>query len=214
MECSVESCDQIKKFNNGLCHKHYQRWKRHGDPTIITQFPLLGRCKVDGCLTKDRSKGYCSMHYQRYCDFGDPGPAQAKIEQHGLKTLPEYTVWKQIKGRCNNIKSKSYADYGGRGIKMCERWERFTVFLDDMGRRPTLQHTIERVNNDLGYAPDNCKWATRVEQNNNKRSNRRFTFEGETLTIAQWSRRVNIPYHSLYKRLVTNKWPVNKALGF
>ena len=80
-----------------------------------------------------------------------------------------YWVWAAMRQRCENPSNPAYDRYGGRGITCCERWHRFPLFLEDMGPRPTPQHTLERLNNDKGYAPDNCIWATRREQSLNKR---------------------------------------------
>ena len=87
---------------------------------------------------------------------------------HGMTLSPEYRVWSSMHQRCTNPKHIRYANYGGRGISVCERWNKFEMFFSDMGRRPAGL-TLERVNNDEGYNPANCKWATLSEQNRNRR---------------------------------------------
>ena len=131
---------------------------------------------------------------------------------HGLTGSPEYVVWAHMRQRCLNPKTKDAGNYHERGITVCERWSDFKNFLSDMGPRPSSGHSIERVNNDLGYSPDNCKWAERREQNENKRNNRWLTFNGRTLTVSQWARELGIKPTILHHR-THRGWPVERVLG-
>ncbi len=128
---------------------------------------------------------------------------------HGLRHLPEYGIWAGIKHRCRNSSMKGY---GGRGIYYCKRWESFENFLDDMGRRPTDNHSIERINNSKGYSRENCKWALPFEQARNTRRNHFISFQGETLCITDWAKRLGISPTSLHKRIYKLYWPLSKAL--
>jgi hypothetical protein len=138
-----------------------------------------------------------------------------KYEKHGHAKnggSSTYKIWQMMIDRCHHDRSKSFPDYGGRGIAVCERWrESFAAFLHDMGERP-VGLSIERIRNDRGYSRSNCKWATRIEQNNNSRQNRIFTFQGETLTAAQWAKRVGISRETILNRVDVQKMPVEQAL--
>lgn len=125
-----------------------------------------------------------------------------RFTTHGGCGTPEYQVWEQMKARCLNPNHTYYYNYGGRGITVCARWRSsFAHFLQDMGSRPSPQHTLDRINNDGPYGPENCRWATRAQQSNNTRRNRLLTYKGETLTLAEWAERQGIPYKTLLARL-------------
>ncbi len=129
-------------------------------------------------------------------------------ESHGLSGTPEHKIWKGITKRCYNPKCAQYDDYGGRGIGMCDRWQGpagFTNFLSDMGPRPSPKHSIDRIDNNKGYGPENCRWATRSEQARNKRNNRMFTINGKTQTISAWCEELNLKYHTVYGRFYRTK---------
>lgn len=112
------------------------------------------------------------------------------LEFHGVtkggKQPPLYQIWSQIKQRCLNENHPKYKNYGGRGIDMDPRWEEsFIVFRDEVPPRPSKKHTIERIDNDKGYWPGNVRWATRIEQNRNKRTSRYVEFKGKEIVLAQ-----------------------------
>ncbi len=121
--------------------------------------------------------------------------------RHGATDTTEYRVWLGMRKRCRYVKHKHYASYGGRGITVCDRWQVFENFLADMGPRPSMRHTLDRINNDGHYEPSNCRWATSDEQHNNRRSNRFLEHNGERLTMAQWAHRLGIPPRTLRARL-------------
>lgn len=119
-------------------------------------------------------------------------------------TSPEYNTWVHMIQRCHNPNNKDYKNYGGRGISVCDMWrESFEAFLLMVGKRPTLKHTIERVDTNGNYEPGNVRWATRAEQNVNTRSNINLTIDGVTQTVSEWSRdpRCSVSMFTCYKRL-------------
>jgi len=119
-----------------------------------------------------------------------------------------------MKVRCHNVESDAYPDYGGRGIQVCDRWlNSFESFLEDMGPKPSPDHSIERIDNNGNYEPGNCRWATREEQANNKRSNKRFLVDGEMKTITQLAKERNILVSTLARRLSRDGLSIEEALA-
>jgi len=114
---------------------------------------------------------------------------------------PEYRTWQAMKRRCDNKKSEKWDRYGGRGVSVCSRWlDSFEAFLEDMGPKPSDSHSIERIDNDEGYYPDNCKWASTGEQSNNKSSNVYIEYNGMTKTLKQWADYLGESYWAIQKR--------------
>lgn len=132
---------------------------------------------------------------------------------NGLSHTPEYKVWKEMIRRCTDTNHKRYAEWGGRGIVVCERWMVFSNFIDDIGLRPDKGMSIERRNNDKGYNPENCHWATAVEQNNNTKANRLMTFMGVTKTMAIWARSLGLNYNTIRSRVYILGWSDHLALS-
>lgn len=128
---------------------------------------------------------------------------------HGQSKTRTYRIWRSMHTRCENKKCLSYADYGGRGIKVCERWGSFENFLKDMGEA-VGGASIERKNNDGNYEPSNCHWADRYTQSRNKRNNRMLTLDGVTKCMKDWANSLGMNQSSLAERL--DKWPLELAL--
>lgn len=129
---------------------------------------------------------------------------------HGMTKTPIFTVWINMQQRCMNPNHKSYKDYGGRGIEVCNRWlESFENFLADMGEAPEGM-SIERNDVDGNYEPGNCRWATSEEQGNNRRTNRFVVHEGKTQTIAQWAEELGMSRQALRYRL-DHGWSIKEA---
>lgn len=123
-----------------------------------------------------------------------------------------YRIWINMRVRCSKPNAPDYARYGGRGIKVCERWQRFENFLADMGLPPSRRHTLDRTDVNGNYCPENCKWSTHKEQQRNRRSNHTVTYQGATFTLVEWSERTGIPTDTLSKRLNNYGWSTEKAL--
>lgn len=119
--------------------------------------------------------------------------------------LPEYRSWKHMRSRCNSPTDKNYANYGGRGIKVCERWNRFENFFADMGQKPSKGHSIDRIENEGDYSPDNCRWARSLEQNNNRRDNHRVQTPWGVLSMEEAAKKLGMKYATLRFRLIEGK---------
>jgi hypothetical protein len=130
------------------------------------------------------------------------------------RRVPEYTVWAGMKQRCYDKNHHKYYRYGGRGIEICDRWRSsFATFYEDMGARPTPKHSIERIDNDGNYSPQNCRWATYKEQANNKSTNRLLIFNGKALNLREWSELTGIDADTLSWR-IQNGFTTKQALTF
>lgn len=136
-----------------------------------------------------------------------------RATKHGKYKTKVYASWQKAKNRCTNKLSKDYPLYGGRGIRMCEEWLRsFEAFYEHMGDRPEGKFSLERIDNNKGYQPGNCRWATDFEQSNNKRNNMLLTLGPCTLTIHQWfTERPMIPVATVRARVLKG-WSHSKAL--
>lgn len=120
---------------------------------------------------------------------------------HGKTESTEYNSWCGMMSRCYNSKNPKYQRYGKRGIRVCRRWHSATNFLKDMGPRPSPTHSIDRIDNDGNYSPNNCRWATLKQQGRNRSNNRILTKNGVSLPVCQWISRTGLCESTIYRRL-------------
>lgn len=138
--------------------------------------------------------------------------AKRRYMKRNLSQNPLYRVWVNMRWRCYG-KSNRQHRYVERGIRVCERWQDFANFREDMLKGYEENLTIERKDNDGNYEPNNCRWATRKEQANNRCSNRKLEYDGKRLTVAQWSDKANCKPSTFRQRLYVYKWSLEKALS-
>jgi hypothetical protein len=191
-------------------------WKPRGARGTMAEFVTV-RCSCGvrfetraACLRDGRARSCGCGQFARY---GRP-------VKHGLfagvdKCHPLSSTWINMIARCYSNRNGSYKDYGARGITVCKRWrglDGFAAFVSDMGARP-VGASLDRINNDKGYSPKNCRWATRKEQQRNTRWNRRFAYAGKTRSVSEWAELRRISRSCLNSRL-EHGWPIAQALGF
>lgn len=130
---------------------------------------------------------------------------------HGKRWTIEYNTWCSMKARCYRKTSPDFATYGGVGIIVCDRWiNSFQNFFDDMGSKPTSQHSIDRIDTNGNYEPSNCRWATKEQQSENRKSSRTITFNGKTLIVKYWLKKFGINRSML--RQYSKKHGIDKAM--
>lgn len=140
-------------------------------------------------------------------DLTERNIKNAKYIKSSKRTL---STWKSMTSRCLNEKDKDYKNYGGRGIKVCKRWSSFFNFLDDMGERPKGM-TIDRIDTNGDYKPENCRWATPLVQANNRRDNQYVEYNGEVKTVRQWAESSSVEYKTLLYRVKAG-WNFHEAI--
>jgi hypothetical protein len=180
-KCEFPGCnrDIIAK---GYCIAHYAYYRRHnnsfnGYEPRPGQAKKRAKCLIDECTRESRVKGYCSFHYQ---EIKYPyQPRQKKLMKRAIANIikdansymPEYKTWIAMKTRCYNPNAAFYKYYGGKGIGVCDRWlNNFINFLNDMGRKPTPKHQIDRIDSNKNYEPANCRWVTAKTNSRNRGS--------------------------------------------
>lgn len=194
--------------------------QRFGRLTVLYESPeRLGGfacwvCKCDcGNITKPIRSNNLKSGTTKSCGCLSRETTQKRSLKHGCSNSKIYRAWENIKTRCLNNNSDDFKNYGARGIKICKEWEsNFQAFYDWSMSHGYEEHlTIDRIDVNGNYCPENCRWSTMKEQQRNRRNNRIITAFGESLTMSQWSEKTGIPTQILYMRLKSG-WSVERAL--
>jgi hypothetical protein len=166
-------------------------------------------------MTMERQMAKAALkHDGRSSNHGVIGPGNPFYVHGESHKTPEHSSWQAMIARCQNSKHVAYHRYGGRGIAVCPQWlgsEGYRQFLADMGRRPSLSHTLDRRDPNGNYEPANCRWATKVEQQSNQRSCVYVEIDGERVTVSEAGRRLGIGANTLRYRLAKG-WPMDEVL--
>ena len=184
-----------KKDKNGFNRICYRCQCDCGNVPIIKKSSLAhGRTYSCGCLKAERAK--------------------TNHKTHGMTRTRTYRIYHAMMQRCYDKTQRAYPQYGGSGIEMCERWRgSFENFLEDMGECPSPRHSIDRIDNDKGYSPDNCRWATTSQQARNKRNTVLIKYCGEERPLADVADEIGMYYGTLYYRIFSYGWSVDKAIN-
>lgn len=207
-------------------HPHFRdkTGLRFGKLTVIDYAGRIGRSHAYRCLCDCGgsivTRGYSlSAAATKSCGCLIDEKAGRAQYRHGLTDTDEFRILNGIKNRCYNKNVKSYPRYGGRGINVCNRWlhgedgkSSIECFIDDVGRRPSKSHSVDRhPNPDGNYEPGNVRWATAREQEENKSGKRILTFGGKSQNVHEWARETGIPVKEITRRFLRG-WPVEKTL--
>lgn len=184
---------------------------------------LMWQCQCDCGTMVTTIAGKLNSGHTKSCGCFNRDQIGRRVRTHGHcrpgQRSAEYRCWAHLKGRCLCPTDSGFAHYGGRGITVCKRWLEgeggvgpFECFLADMGPRPSEKHSIDRIDNDGPYSPENCRWVEQKAQCRNRRSNRKIEINGEVLTAPEISERYGIPFSVLNDRLC-NGWSIERALS-
>lgn len=179
--------------------------RRFGRLIVQRQAENIGESRAWFCLCDCGGEKVIRTHSLVVGDTQSCGCLHREVTRrvnltHGGSSSRLYVVWQRMHDRCSNPKDKRYERYGGRGIAVCERWHDFANFREDMGAPPPRM-TLDRKNNDLGYSPENCRWATYKQQNRNRCDTIRLTINGKTLALNDWADRSGVKPETIRQRL-------------
>lgn len=190
--------------------------RKYGRWTVLNRGGVVKRrvfwlCRCSCGEEKEVPAAALTKGKSRSCGCLQKELSAERVRTHGMSNSRAYSIWQAMHARCKYESSPNYDRYGGRGIKVCSRWDAFENFLADMGEPPE-SHSIDRIDFDGDYSPENCRWATSREQSNNKSTNKPITCDGITLNQNEWAASLGMPDFVLYSRLATYKWSTEEAL--
>lgn len=193
--------------------------KRYGQAQVIEYVGMnkthncLWLCKCDCGNTFVTTATHLRSGHTKSCGCLRDEKTAIRFTKHDLSNSRLSSIWRNMKGRCTNLKTKEYHRYGGRGIKVCSQWnDDFKSFYDWAMRNGYSDNlSLDRIDNDKDYAPDNCRWADRKMQCRNKSNNRHFLLNGQQKTLVEWCEIYGMKYSTVYRRL-RRDWSLKKAL--
>ena len=187
----VKRVDDYVSPSGGKHHAYLCKCDCGNEVVILKDHLISGRQKSCGCLRHENGR-----------------------RTHGEIDTRLYEIWGNMLNRCSNPNNPAWKNYGGRGIQVCEEWKKYESFRDwSLSNGYSDELTIDRINNNYNYCPDNCRWTDVITQANNTRRNHNVEYNGETHTISEWARIKNIPYKTLHRRIVSLKWNISDALN-
>jgi hypothetical protein len=191
-----EFLDVVRKTDSKGMRRLYGRCRCEcGSERLVLLFHLRrGATQSCGCLVREQNTKH--------------GESSTSAHRESI----EYRIWSGMIARCERVNEETYRNYGGRGISVCDRWrESFQSFLEDMGRRPSSNHSLDRIDVNGNYEPSNCRWATWKQQQRNKRNNRIITAQGQRKTMAEWAEITGIRTGTISERL-RHGWSHERAV--
>lgn len=190
----------------------FGRWTVVGFSHLQKKIRVMWKCKCECGKTKAVCAGRLLAGTSKSCGCWRSERISKINFKHGLCGTEVWSRWNGMMSRCYKPLCNGFKNYGGRGIKVCKRWLKFENFFRDMGVPPSSLHTLDRINNSLGYSKSNCRWSTVLEQANNRRTNHFVTAFGKTKTISQWARETGLGKSMIRIRIVKHGYSPEKAL--
>ena len=171
----------------------------------------MALCKCDCGVKKTVRLSHLNNGNTKSCGCLQREINKERLLAHGKTGTQIYSIWANMLQKCKNAENITYSTFWNRGIAVCEEWKTFNNFYKDMGDPPAGRNSLDRINNDIGYQKDNCRWTTRKLQSRNSRGARMIELDGQRLCIMEWSERTGLPAATILGRLNLG-WSIRDAL--